>query len=410
MDQDRLQASREWGRHWPLVLAAATGFSFMSFMNPATGLFMEPLQSEFGWSRSLLSAGPVIGALLVLLLSPAFGALIDRFGSRRLALPGLALTALIIAAFSQLSGSAVQWFALWAVFSLGCLAIQSTTWTTAVASVFSAGRGLALGVTLCGSAFALAIVPPLTNWLINVSGWRNAFIWLGLGWGGLALILSYFFLFGAHDRAQEVVAPGTTPKAELTGLTIAQAWRDPSLWRVALATLLILTITVGVNVHQVPILVSAGVTRTNAAWLASLGGVAGIAGKLLTGVLIDRYHARWIGGLTLASTAIAYPMLLEPFRTPTLITIAIMINGYAAGTKIQLCSYLTARYAGMRNYGTIFGFMSSMIGLAGGLGPVLAGLCYDRLGNYSVFLIAGAAVSIFSGLLVFSLGRYPRWT
>jgi predicted MFS family arabinose efflux permease len=410
MDQDRLSASREWGRHWPLVLAAATGFSFMSFLNPATGLFMEPLQAEFGWSRSLLSAGPVIGAVLVLFLSPAFGALVDRFGSRRLALPGLIATALAIAAFSQLSGSKVQWFAIWAVYSLCCLAIQSTTWTTAVASVFSAGRGLALGMTLAGSAFALAIVPPLTNWLIAAHGWRSAFVWLGLGWGGIALVLSWFFLFGAHDGRQRAEVQETKSTEELPGLAVSEAWRNSALWRVAIATLLILTITVGINVHQVPILVSAGVTRTNAAWLASLGGIAGIAGKLLTGVLIDRYHARWVGGLTLASTAIAYPLLLEPLRTPALITIAIMINGYAAGTKIQLCSYLTARYGGMRNYGTIFGFMSSMIGLAGGLGPVLAGLCYDKLGNYSVFLIAGAAISLLSGLLIFSLGRYPRWS
>jgi predicted MFS family arabinose efflux permease len=80
--------------------------------------------------------------------------------------------------------------------------------------------------------------------------------------------------------------------------------------------------------------------------LVSLSGVPGIIGNLVTGILIDRFRARWAGGITLASTAIAYPLLVEPLATPTLIVIGMMISGYAAGTKLQLCSHLTSRYAG----------------------------------------------------------------
>ena len=47
-----------------------------------------------------------------------------------------------------------------------------------------------------------------------------------------------------------------------------------------------------------------------------------------------------------------------------------------AGTKIQICNYLTARYAGMRNYGAIFGTMASMIALAGAIGPIIGGIAY----------------------------------
>ena len=195
--------------------------------------------------------------------------------------------------------------------------------------------------------------------------------------------------------------------ADRPGLTIAQAWRDTALWRVALATLITLSVTIGIAVHLVPIIVSSGVTRTNAAWIASLSGVAGIVGKLVTGMLIDRFHVRWIGGATLASTAIAYPLLMVPEGGTLLIVAAILINGYAGGTKLQLCGYLTARYAGMKNYGAIFGFMSSMVALAAGLGPVLAGFAYDQTGTYTPFLIGGTLVSLMSGALVFSLGRYP---
>lgn len=98
-------AGAEWRRHWPMVLAACIGFSFMSFMTAAAGVFMDPLATEFHWGRTELSAGMAIASLLSILCSPFIGILIDRHGSRRLALPGLVLTSLAIAAFSQVNGS-----------------------------------------------------------------------------------------------------------------------------------------------------------------------------------------------------------------------------------------------------------------------------------------------------------------
>lgn len=405
-----LSQAAEWRKYGTLVLAAGIGFSFQSFMSPATGLFMAPLQDEFGWSRTLLSSGSAIGAAISLLLSPFFGVLIDRHGSRRMAIGGLIATALAIAAFATLTAAPAHWLGLWLLFGLASMTVHATTWTTAVAGVFHSSKGLALGVTLAGSALAAAIVPPLTNWLIAEVGWRAAFVWLGLGWGGIALILCYAFLFDAHDRrrsAARATGVAQAPAADRPGLTIAQAWRDTALWRVALATLITLSVTIGIAVHLVPIIVGTGITRTNAAWIASLSGVAGIVGKLVTGTLIDRFHVRWIGGATLASTAVAYPLLMVPEGGTLLVIVAILINGYAAGTKLQLCGYLTARYAGMKNYGAIFGFMSSMVALAAGLGPVLAGLAFDLTSTYTPFLIGGTIVSLVSGTLVFSLGQYP---
>ncbi|WP_340588993.1 MFS transporter [Erythrobacter alti] len=407
-----LSAKQEWKRYGLLVMAAGIGFSFASLMTPAVGLFMGPLQDEFGWSRTLLSSGSLIGAAISLLLSPLFGALIDRFGSRRLALGGLFGTSLAIASFSLMRGAEYEWLLIWFAYGLVSMTIHATTWTTAVASVFKSSRGLALGVTLAGSALASAIVAPLTNWLIEDFGWRAAYVALGTGWGAIAIVLCLFFLFDARDEQRLLLKVNKEKAAEapnLPGLTISQAWRDSSLWRVAIATLLTLSITIGITVHQVPIIVDAGFSRTNAAWLASMAGIAGIIGKLVTGTLIDRYHVRWVGGLTLASTAFAYPLLLESFSTTTLVIVAMLVNGYAAGTKLQLCGYLTSRYGGMRNYGAIFGFMSSMIALAAGIGPLLAGITFDLAGNYSVFLICGTAISLISGALVFSLGKYPEW-
>jgi len=418
VDHSKLSAKQEWQSNWTLVLAASLGFSFFSVMLASTGLFMGPLGEEFGWNRTLLSSGPSIATTTTALLGPFFGMLIDRFGTRRLVLPGLVLTMISISAFGLVNGSQVQWLALWVVFGIVSVSIKSTAWTTAVVGVFEKSRGLALGLTLAGTAVAQSVVPPLGNFLITEFGWRAAFVWLALGWGGITLLACLLFLFDVRDRAagkrkadeRAGLAPSKeAPAADLPGLTGREAWRDSALWRLAISNFIVMVLTIGLAIHLFPILTEAGVSRATAAWLTGLSGIAGIVGKLVTGVLLDRFRPNWVGGITLGAAALAFALLMDGIRSPTLIVIALLVNGYAAGTKTHITGFLTAGYAGMKNFGAIYGVMSSLMALASGMGPLLAGLTYDLSGDYSLFLLAGTAGCTLGGLLIISMPAYPDW-
>lgn len=401
---------KEWRSGWALVLACFVGFSFFSLPTASLGMFMQPIGDEFGWGRTLISAGTSISSVVTALLSPFFGILIDRYGSRRLALPGLVLTSLAIASIALANGSAWQWLAIWSFYALISISVKTTVWTAAVSGTFSRGRGLALGLTLSGTAAAQIIAPPLSNWLIDAYGWRMAYVWLGLGWGGFALLLSWLFLYDAHDRKRDAAKAGAAEAAapELTGLTVAEAWRSRALWAIAVSTFLMMLLSLGLQIHQVSILTGIGVSRTNAAWLAGLFGVAGIVGKLVTGWLLDRFpSANWIGAVTLSANGLAFAMLLLAEPTPALIVAAIVINGYSAGCKLQICTLLTSRYGGMRNFGKIYGAMTSVVALGSGLGPMVAGFIFDVTGGYGPFLIAGVIGCVISGALILTLPASP---
>ncbi|HEX7857207.1 MAG TPA: MFS transporter [Sphingobium sp.] len=413
MSENKISAAREWKSNWPLVLAASMGFSFFSLPLAATGLFMEPLTKDFGWSRTLLSSGPSIATTTTAILSPFFGILIDRYGSRKLVIPGLILTMLSIMAFAFANGSELQWMGLWLVFGILAVTIKSTAWTAGVLGVFKHSRGLALGLTLSGTAVAQIVVPPLTNWLIDSVGWRGAFIGLSLGWGGLTFLLCLFFFFDAHDRRAAALAGGVpedaAPEPVLVGLTPGQALRNSALWRVGISNFVVMVLTIGLSIHLVPILTEAGVSRSHAAWLSSLAGVAGIVGKLVTGVLLDRYRPNWIGGVTLGVAALAFLFLMNGIRSPVFIIAAMLVNGYAFGTKTQITGFLTAGYGGMKHFGVIYGVMGALMALASGLGPMTAGVVYDMAGGYGPFLLAGGIGCALSGLLMISLPAYPDW-
>ncbi len=302
----------------------------------------------------------------------------------------------------------MQWLALWAVFAVVDLAVKSTVWTTAVAYAFKAERSLAIAFTLGGVSLALIVGPPLAEALIAAYGWRTAFIAIGLIWGSAALVLNYFFLRDRRGarRANEAAAP---IQASEPGLSIAEALRSLPLARIGLATFITMLLGIGVQVHLVPILTSGGITRQSAAWFVSLGGVAGIAGKLITGWLMDRVDAGHVGAVTLAVSAIGYGLLLDGIRTLPLTVAAIMVIGYAAAAKMQICAFMTSKHAGMRNFGMVFGFMSSLIALGGGLGPLVAGLVFDHFGSYNYLLVASVAGTFLSAALILGLGHYPDW-
>jgi predicted MFS family arabinose efflux permease len=398
-----------------MILAAAIGFSFTSVVTAGTGLFIEPISREFGWSRALVSSGVSITAVLIFFGSPLFGVFIDKWGTRRMALPGLVLMAGVIASLSLLTGSTVQWFAIWSLYALAALATKSTVWTAAVNSTFENGRGLALGLVLSGAALAQAITPPLANFLIDRFGWRAAFVWLGLGWGACAVVICFFWLRDGYEisrqtrKAEAMQGIESGPLLNVPGLTVAEAWRSPDLWRIAISTFMIMTVTIALVVHQIPILGEAGVSRGRAAAYAGLAGLLGIAGKLVTGALLDRYPARWVGGITIAVTSLTFVLLLWPGAPTLAIVAAMMINGYAGGTKLQLVGYLTAAYTGMRKFGTIFGAMASLIAGGSGLGPVLGGWIHDTWGTYAPLLWSGFIVTLLSSLLLFGLRAYPDW-
>ena len=191
---------------------------------------------------------------------------------------------------------------------------------------------------------AQAIIPPLANFLIETYGWRGAWVWLGLGGGAFTLVMLLIWLHDGYDMSRAKRAAGGSTKGPLLdvpGLSIPEAWRSAALWRIGISTFVMMVITIALNVHQFPILTAAGIERSSAALYASVAGVAGIIGKLVTGWLLDRYPGRWVGGLTLALTSATFILLLLPGRNPAIIVTAMFINGYAAGTKLQIAGYLT---------------------------------------------------------------------
>lgn len=405
-------ALQEWKAHWPLVLAGLVGFSFYAMVTYSLGTFMEPLEKEFGWSRTQVSVGLTIFGLTAALCGPPMGAIIDRFGSRLIALVGLVLSGATFACLAMANGSGTQWIVLWLVFSICSVMIKSTVWSAGTSSVFTASRGLALAAVLSGSAVAQVAAPLISNALIESQGWRGAYVWIGLGWAGIGAAMVAFLFFDAQALGRRIKAAAPAGEAvaapvRLPGLTIREACFDSRVVRIAVANLLMSFVGSGATVHLVPLIAETGLSKDQAVEIAAAAGIAGIVGKFLSGWLLDRIQGSFVPFSSFAVGALGYFLLTNVMGTPLGLLLGVICVGYTAGAGLQVSTYLISRYAGLRNFGVIFGTIASSMMLGSSFGPLIAGRIHDVTGSYTNLLLVAIPVMLICALMFVRLGAYP---
>lgn len=399
---------REWRDNWTLVLAAFVGFSFAGIPPYAMTFFIDPLTSEFGWTRTQAAFGLSLFAVIGVPLSPFVGALVDSWGPRRLAITGLVSSTIMLGSLGFTTGSVELWSAQWVVFACAIIMLKTTVWTAAVGRVFDNGRGMAIAATLCGTAFAQTVVPLLAYQLIESVGWRWAFTAFATGWGGIALLLVLLF-FRDGPRTRTLDEKTRETPASFGGMTTKEAARSLIVYRIAMALALVSVLSMTVIAHKVGILGEMDISRSHAAMIAATAGAAGISGKLLTGWLFDRSDSQWIGAVAFGLPAVGFVCMLEPIRTPFLIVLGMVFLGLGNGASMQVTVYLITRYVGMRNFGKVFGTVSMITVFGVGAGPVLGGLIVDTFGSFEPLIVGGSVVGLLASALVMGLGPYPDW-
>jgi MFS family permease len=402
-------AREEWRLHWTVVLAACSGAAMSAISSYSTSLFFEPLEQEYGWSRVEITSVHLFGAAGAILLGPIVGHAIDRLGARRV---GIAAIFALCTAFSMLglTGPSIwTWRALWVLLALVSVLFQPMVWSSAVASFFSAGRGFALAVTLCGTSICSVITPPLTVYLIDQFGWRLAFPALVGCWAVVVLPLVLLFFTSAKDKERNSASGSQMPHAHPSFLASFRGEAlTPKFAQLAAAGFSIAIVVVSVALTIVPILSSSGIARGTAAGIASLLGLASIAGRMTIGLLLDRFSGRHIAAVAVCMPVIGSLVLLAVPGSVPAAAVAVVIFGLALGAELDILAYLTSRYFKVASFGMLFATIGGFVALAGAIGPVLLNAVYDATRSYELALWGVVPVCLLSATLFLLLGPYPE--
>ena len=240
-------------RHAGIKTVAASAFglavgpSCMTIL--AFGAFISPLDREFHWGVPAISFAASIISIMMMIVSPVQGVLVDRFGGRRIVLWSIPPFALGLAALYVLPANLTLFYLAWIAIPVLGMGLWPVSYLRTTAGWFDTKLGLALGAANAGIGVGSMLVPLLCAYMIAHYGWRDAYLCLGVA-AFAAWPVAFFFLRDPLPAASGV---------PITGETFLQAAETRPFWIMLAAFFFLGLFTTGLIVHQVRIFIDSGI-------------------------------------------------------------------------------------------------------------------------------------------------------
>ena len=403
----------------------------------AFGLLIEPLEQEFGWTRTQINLSlsfTAVGSFI----APYLGYIMDRHGAKNILVASMALI-VISYLLRPLMTELWHWYALSFIQYLGFSGASILPAGRLVGIWFQRSRGRVMGITLMGNNFGGITFPPLTtlalgmswHWaFINLSPWQGTYLLFGL----IGILMTIYALVIVREfptreqlrsRDREADAPsGDTRSGDapvvLTGWTLKESLRTKAFYAITVAMMLGTFTYTAVLTQVAAHLTEEGVSPRAAGIALSLLAGCGMTGKFIMGLLADRITARYAlmadllgqsGFLVLLTyfAGVSIPLqMLAPGAALPLVWVVVGCFGFFLGAFGALTPLIVQDAFGVRFYGSIMGVMSITMGVSSAVGPLLAGWSFDATGSYRLAFLLVAALFFTGAMSLFLAGNPTR--
>lgn len=412
-----------------VVLGAACSAMFVR--NAAASLtiavFVYPLASELGWSRTLISGAAAVGGLAATFTSPLVGWLIDRYGARSvltvsILILGVATLALYWAdAGITLLGATIPWV-LYIGYGTGRVIFSSPVQIGAsvvVSRWFIRLRGRTSGILNMSHSVGMVLFPLIASIVIAQSGWRDAWLVLGTLVFAAALLPVALLIaqrpedVGLHpdgderDIAAQAAGAGGADEEE-PDWTLKQAVRTPALWLVAIGTGLMFLMQAGTNTHSAAFFQDQGLGAVAAGVGISFNAIFLGVGSIVWGRIVERAPARYaLAAVALTMAAASYLFTFTDTEIEALGYSALF--GFGLGGMLTVPPVAYADYYGRRALGAIRGITEPFTTFGQAVGVLIPGIVFDYLsgGSYTAVFAGFAALGVATAAVV-AFAREPR--
>jgi MFS family permease len=354
------------------------------------GLFVIPMCSDLGISRSQFGWLSTVRALSGGVSALVLGRLVDKFGCRLL----LPLSALITGICLIGIGYSTQIKYLLPLFSViglsGLSAGGGGVMTMVpVAKWFVRRRGLAMGIATLGVGVGAATFIPVTQFLIDGFGWRGA--WNFLAGILMALIIPLSaILIRRQPEDLNLLPDGAGKEDEITpmqssvkveeGWSVNEAVHTRSFWLLNIA-LLLWGMANGGSLHRMAFWIGLGFDPRLVSMVFTIDAIGFTVMILAAGMLLDRFPPRFIQASAFVAIICAMILMLVASNVYHML-FSVILFGSAAGTTMVSQTYLWAHYYGRAFLGAIRSITLPFYLVAMAIGAPLTGFIFDHTGHY----------------------------
>jgi MFS family permease len=291
---------------WWVVFGAVTGLFVCNgpVLGFTFGVFLKPIMADTGWQRSSVSFALSVGGIFSAIAVPVLGRMMDRWGIRCVALPGLVVYAIWLSLVGAISASFWIFTLVFAVAEMTSAIQTPLGYAKAISAWFDRRRGLALGIAMAGVGLGGSVIPQLANTLIERIGWRGAYASLAR----LTFLIAFpaVSLWIREPRPGEGEQHATLSAVELPGITSREAVGLSRFWVLAAIFFLVAVAINGTVAHVIPLLTDRGFSRDTA-----------------TAIFASSVWRRWLGGCLPATWSTGSSPLMSPLcfswhRSPVL--------------------------------------------------------------------------------------------
>jgi MFS family permease len=399
-----------------LACLCCCGFARQGPAVATLSIFVEPMTSEFGWSRTALSGAVSLGGILAALTSPLIGPLLDRQGARMMLCAAVLLTGVSTMLLSVIQ-SILGFYLLFCIARMNFAGPFDLGIYGAVNSWFLARRAIVNAIIGLAQMVGLVLMPLIAHLAMRTDGWRGG--WLAVGGTVLSIgLLPAWMVLVRRPEDLGLLPDGGPPSpssADGTAAPVgmaephfsrAQALRTPAFWLLSLYTVAVYPVQAGISLHQAPHLLESGLSASVAATVVSTFSFTAALAGLGFGLLARRMGLRSllaISGAALGTSALLMLGIASAWQA----YLAACSFGAGIGGIMTLLPLAWADYFGRASFGAIRGVALSLQVTAQAAGPLLSGLLRDLSGSYVLSLTTFAALSFFSAFIAV-LVRPPR--
>lgn len=389
---------------WVVVAISAFGLLFGAFpiVVSSFAIFFRTYAQEFHAGRAAISLALTIHNFVAAFLAAGIGRLSDRYGGRKVILPGLGILGLTLLSAQAIGSKVWQLYLFYAMLGAVSNATTSVPYGVIVSRWFNWRRGLALGLTQAGLGVGAIVMPALVHLLTVRYGWRTTFAISG---GAILIIAMPIIALFLKETSQPENSRVDLATGQVEGLIWDNIWKTRTFWLMIASFVLAGASVQACVIHIAPLLSDRGAPTALATLAVSVAGLAMLAGRAGTGYLLDRYSGPRVALSVFAIAALGMALLATGI-TGEFAVLSVFMVGLAFGAELDIIAYLISRYFGLRSLGAAFGVAFGSFVIAGGIGPLIMGFAFDRTGSYRAPMAGFSVATMLAAVLVSRLGPY----